>query len=387
MKKICFVVQRYGLEVNGGAELLTRQLAEKMVGRYDVTVLTSKAIDYTTWRNEYEADEETINGVTVKRFAVVKERNQQEFDEINGRFMRGELSESEEDEWIEKQGPFVPDLIEYIKKNKDEYDAFLFCTYLYYPTVMGLRVAGDKGILLGHAHDEPFLKMKAYREVFNSPMFFFFNTDEERALVRKKFANYRIPYMLGGAGVDVPESVDANRFKEKYGLDDYIIYVGRIDEGKNCPEMFEFFNRFKKNHNSNLKLVLMGKPAMDIPKSDDIISLGFVDEQDKFDGIAGAKFLLLPSIYESLSIVVLEAFCLNIPVLVNERCEVLKGHIDKSGGGYYYSGYYGFEASMLKLLLHDDIRTEMGCKGKKYVDNNFQWETIIRKLSLLIEKI
>lgn len=387
MRKICFTVQRYGLEVNGGAELLTRQLAERMASDYDVHVFTTKAIDYMTWADEYDKDEEVINGVTVHRFSVAKTRVQEEFDAINGRFLSAGLSQEEEEEWLKAQGPYVPALIDAIREGKDDYDVFLFCTYLYYTTVMGIREVADKAIVLPFAHNEPFLRMKMYDAVFKTPAAFLFETDEERALIRSKYNNYRIPFKFGGAGVDVPEDVSGDRFKAKYNLTNYMIYVGRIDEGKNCPELFEHFRRFKQNHPSDLKLVLLGKPVIKIPDDKDIVSLGFVSEQDKFDGIAGSSFLVLPSKFESLSIVVLEAFSLKIPVLVNSECAVLKGHCDKSGGGFYYNSYHGFESKTLQLLMHGDMRADMGVKGYEYVGRYFNWNTIIRKLAALVEYV
>ena len=49
MKRIALVNQRYGLEVNGGSEYYTRLIAERLTGEYQVDVITTKAIDYTTW--------------------------------------------------------------------------------------------------------------------------------------------------------------------------------------------------------------------------------------------------------------------------------------------------------------------------------------------------
>lgn len=386
-KKICFVVQRYGLEVNGGAELLARQLAELMLPLYNVEVLTTKAIDYMSWKDEYTRDTEIINDVTVRRFSVDRPRIQKEFDEINGLFLRGGLKENQEQDWLEKQGPFVPSLIDYIREKKEDYSVFIFFTYLYYTTVMGVKEVKEKSIVLPLAHDEPFLRMKIFDSVFLQPRAFFFNTDEERALVRKKYNNYHIPFKYGGAGVEIPDNVSGNKFKQKYRLESYIIYVGRIDEGKNCDELFEFFMKYKRLHPGEIKLVLLGKAVINIPKREDIISLGFVSEEDKFNGIAGAEFLVLPSKFESLSIVVLEAFSLGIPVLVNGKCQVLKGHCVKSKGGFYYKEFPGFESRMLQLLNSKKLRAEMGERGKKYVEENFRWDLIRKKFSSLIEYV
>lgn len=385
--KICCVVQRYGLEVNGGAELHCRQISERLVPYYDVDVLTTKAIDYMTWKDEYDKSEEILNGVYVRRFSVIHERDIQKFNQINDRFMREELQSSEEKDWMDAQGPFVPELIDYIRTHKKEYDAFLFFTYLYYQTANGIPVVKEKAILVPDAHDEPFLRMQIFNTVFKEPKAIFFNTNDERILVRKKYQNWKVRCHIGGAGVDLPENISASRFKEKYGLDEYVVYVGRIDVGKNCDQLFRDFIAYKKKYPGNLKLVLMGKNVIPIPEHPDIISLGFVDEQDKFDGISGARFLVLPSKFESLSIVVLEAFSLGIPVLVNSACEVLKSHCKNSQGGLYYENTAEFCESVHYMMNNEALCQRMGDYGKAYVHRYYQWDVVIRKLRNLIEYV
>lgn len=388
MRNICFVVQRYGLEVNGGAELHCRQVAERLVPKYNVTVLTTRAIDYMTWKNEYTEDNDVINGVNVVRFGVLRERNINEFNEINQRFYNGLIkTDEQEQEWIDKQGPYVPNLIEYLRTHAGEYDVFIFFTYLYYTTVMGVKEVSKKAIVVPEAHDESFLSMKAYRNIFCLPKAFFYNTPEEKSLIQSKFNNTYIKSDLGGVGVEIPESVDSISFKKKYSLIDYVIYVGRIDQGKNCDILFEFFKKYKKRNPSNLKLVLMGKSVIEVPNHEDIINLGFVSDEDKFNGIAGAKLLVLPSEFESLSIVVLEAFSLKIPILVNGKCEVLKGHCIKSNGGLFYQGYLEFEGCLNYLISHPEECEIMGINGKKYVNENYQWDIIINRLEQLISYV
>ena len=384
-KKVCFVVQRYGKEVNGGAETLCMDLAKRLTDRYEVDVVTTKAIDYMTWRDEYKADEEEINGVYVRRFSVDRTRHRKAFNVINRIFKEGFLPRFMENRWLIEQGPVSKKLISYLEEHKDDYYVFVFVTYLYYPTVKGIQVAPEKSVVLPLAHDEPFLRMKIFDPVFMSPKAFLFETEEERDLVWRKYNSKHIPYKLGGAGVEVPDKVSGDDFKKKYGLDNYIIYAGRIDDGKNCPELFDFFIKYKETHNDDLKLVLIGKTVIDIPKHPDIVSLGFVSEQDKFDGMAGAKLLVLPSKFESLSIVVLEAFSLGRPVLVNGECEVLKGHCDKSDGGFYYKDFEGFEDGLTKLLSDSSLRDEMGEMGRKYVNERFNWKVICDNLSDMIE--
>lgn len=386
--KICLVVQRYGLEVNGGAELQCRLFAEQLKKIYtQVHVVTTKAIDYMTWKNEYINDEETINGVIVHRFPVDKERVINEFNEINGTFLTVGLPESREQEWIDKQGPYCPSAIKYIEEHKEDYEVFIFYTYLYYTSVMGIPKVKEKAIVVPEAHDEPFHRMKIFRNVFMEPRSFFFNTEEECNLVHRLYHNDHIPYGLGGIGLDIPDDVDADRFKQKYNLDNYMIYAGRIDEGKNCKQLFNFYLEYKKRNDSDLKLVLVGKPVIAIPKSKDIISLGFVSDQDKFDAIAGAHMLVLPSEFESLSMVVLEAMSLYTPVIVNGKCPVLRGHCIKSNGALYYNNFFEFEGEINYILTHEEEKKIMCQNAKQYVDNNYQWDRIIERLCLLIEAI
>lgn len=386
--KICLVVQRYGLEVNGGAELQCRLFAEQLAKKYEqVHVVTTKAIDYMTWKNEYTADEENINGVKLHRFPVDVERDINKFNKINGEFLNNGLSESREQEWIDTQGPYCPKAIAYIEENKDNFDVFIFFTYLYYTTVMGISKVMEKAIVIPEAHDDPYIRMKIISKVFLKPRSFFFNTEEERQLVYSLFDNSNIPSAIGGVGVEIPEDISGTRFKEKYHLENYIIYVGRIDEGKNCDQLFRYFQEYKKRNQSDLKLVLIGKAVIDIPRAEDIISLGFVDEQDKFDGIAGAKMLVLPSEYESLSMVVLEAMSLYIPVIVYGKCAVLKGHCIKSNGAFYYNNYFEFEGEINYILTHDEEIDIVCQNAKKYVEENYHWDGIIERLSSLIEDI
>lgn len=380
--EICFVVQRYGLEVNGGAELHCRQIAEHMTDLFSVTVLTTRAVDYITWEDHYDAGEEYLNGVKVLRFSVKHPRDNDRFNKLNARLMgRRKINE---EEWVKEQGPFAPELIAYIRGHKDDYRCFVFFTYLYYPTVEGIKEVKEKAILVPDAHDEVFLKMKTYKNLFRMPRGFFFNTEEEKNLVLKKFRLKDVSCSMGGIGIEVPKETDGNGFKKKYGLDEYILYVGRIDVGKNCHKLFAYFDLYKKRNPGNVKLVLMGKEIINVPQREDIVSLGFVSEKDKYDGMAGAKVMVMPSQYESLSIVVLESMELGVPVMINGECRVLKGHCIKSDGGLYYEGYYEFEGALNYMLTHENMRVIMGKNGNKYVNENYRWEKVTENLKNLI---
>ncbi|MDD6844573.1 MAG: glycosyltransferase family 4 protein [Clostridia bacterium] len=387
-KKIAIINQRYGLEVNGGSELYSRQIAERLIAKYDVEVLTSCAVEYVKWSNYYNEGVEQINGVTVRRFKTLHEREPKVFSALDSMMLSNPHIEEEiSEQWIEHMGPYCPELVEYVDKHQDEYEAIIVVTYLYYTAVKSIVRIKNKAIFIPTAHQEPFIHFDMYKKVFGAADAYVFLTDEEKDLVHSIFHNEDVPYDVMGVGVEVPEVVDSERFKKKYNLDNYLIYVGRIDEGKDCPRLFKYFLEYKRRVKSDLKLVLMGKAVCDIPKSPDIISLGFVSEEDKFDGIKGAKALILPSKFESLSISVLEAMTLSVPVIVNGICDVLKGHCVKSNGGLYYKNYFEFEGCINYMLEHPEEYAIMCKNARKYVEDYFQWDDIMKKFDSIIDRV
>lgn len=385
--KIAIINQRYGLEVNGGSELYSRQIAERLAEKYEVEVLTSCALDYERWANHYKEGEETINNVVVRRFRTEHERKQAKFSALDREMhINRNVTEEQSEQWIDEMGPYCPRLIEYIKEHKEEYCVFIVVTYLYYTAVRSIPEVADKAIFIPTAHKEPYINFKMYKKIFEMPKAYVFLTDEERELVSSRFNIEDKPYDVMGVGVDVPKNVDSEAFKIKYGIENYIIYVGRIDLGKDCPRMFEYFMEYKKRNNGTLKLVLMGKSVIDIPKHPDIINLGFVSDEDKFNGIKGAKALVLPSKYESLSISVLEAMRLSVPVVVNGRCDVLRGHCTKSNGGLYYNNFFEFEGVVNYLLSNEEAYQKMQENAVHYVNTYFDWKIIMEKFDRMIER-
>lgn len=386
--KICLVVQRFGREVNGGAELQCLEMAERLCARYrEVHVLTTRAVDYMTWENAFPPGEERTGRVHVHRFSVKHTRNQKEFNEINARFLSAGLTPEEEHAWLDRQGPVVPDLIRYIRKTKDEFDAFVFFTYLYYPTVMGIREAGEKAVLVPEAHDEPFLNMRMFERVFRTPRFFLFNTEEEKELVFQKFPGLKASYEIGGFGITPLEKADARAFHKKHGPGRFLLYAGRIDESKNCHVLFRYFQEYKKRNRNDLRLVLLGKSVIPVPADKDIVCLGFVEEREKWDAVAAADIFVMPSAYESLSIAVLEAMSLSVPVIVNGACSVLRGHCLKSNGALYYRNYPEFEGVVNYILEHPQVTGQLCRNAKVYVEEEYDWNRIMDRLCSLIERI
>lgn len=396
MKRIALVNQRYGLEVNGGSEYYTRLIAEKLKNDYEVEILTSKALSYEKWADYYQDDVEDIHGVTVRRFSVSHERNDFWMKILSRIITRLHLNTKALCAlWVRCQGPYVPELVEYIRRNKERYCAIIFVTYLYYPTVAGMQQAKEKAIFIPTAHDEPYIYFKSHAPLFQMPRAFIYLTQEERDFVQGLYHNEQIPSIVAGVGVDLPQHVDNTRFRGKFHVQgDYVIYVGRVDKSKGCGEMMKFFCSFRdellregRQAEDLPTLVIMGQKFMEIPEDSNIRYLGFVPEEDKFDALKGARALWLPSQFESLSISVLEAMSLQVPILVNGNCKVLKGHVQKSRGGMYYTEYTQCRDALHTLLYQEQERSEMEKNAYQYIEKNYLWDKILDTIKGLIEGI
>jgi len=385
---IAFVVQRYGLEINGGAELHCRWVAEHMRKYMPVEVLTSCAHDYITWRNHYPESEEVINDIRVRRFPVTKPRRPERFGRLQNYILEHEHREKDELAWLEEEGPTSPKLIHFIRKHESDYDYFIFFSYRYYHAYWGIHTVPGKSILVPTAEHDPVIHLKIFRDLFRMPRAFIYNSEEERVMIQTLSRNQSVPGLVVGVGTEVPSSFSAERFRQKHGVDGpYMIYVGRIDQNKGCPHLFDHFLRFKKDTGSDIKLVLIGNTVLKIPSHPDVRHLGFLPEEDKFDALSGAELLVMPSFYESLSMVTLEAWALGRAVLANAHCEVLKGQCQRSNGGLYYENYPEFREALKLLLASPRLRAVLGENGKAYYDANYTWDIIETKYLAIMNEL
>ncbi|MEI2698421.1 MAG: glycosyltransferase [Microthrixaceae bacterium] len=88
--KILYCVQRYGLEIAGGAEAACRNVAERMVARgHQVEVLTTCALSYNDWADHFAPGTSELNGVVVHRVQVREPRDEARFVSLHRRCHRG----------------------------------------------------------------------------------------------------------------------------------------------------------------------------------------------------------------------------------------------------------------------------------------------------------
>ena len=425
--KIAFVIQRYGPDVLGGSEHLCRLVAERLAAQHEVEVLTTCARDYVTWKNEYQEGTDRVRGVTVRRFANAQTRDLTAFNEYSDWIYHHPHTPADELEWLKQQGPWCPPLIDYLRRHQQQYDVLIFFTYLYAPTVIGLEVAPSRSVLVPTAHDEPAIGLGIFKEVFARPAALCYLTESERKFVHEQFPDRPLLEDIVGVGVDIPQNNPYPRmpaipeteppptdeasvatvpeedatsrefpshllargavFRRRHRLyGTLVLYGGRIDPGKGCEELFEYFSRYVEE-GGDATLVLMGVKLMALPEEPFVRFAGLLSDRERLQALEAATVVVCPSPYESLSLLALEALSVGTPIIANARSAVLVEHSVNSNGGLYYADRDEF-VECLKLLVGDaQLKAAMGRNGSEYVRRHYRWDVVLNKYERIFAKV
>ncbi|WP_110169323.1 glycosyltransferase family 4 protein [Luteitalea pratensis] len=382
------VVQRYGADINGGAELHARYIAERLARKHEVEVLTTCAHDYVTWRNEYPAGEERLGPLLVRRFEVSRERDPDEFGRKSFAVFETPHSITDELAWLDAEGPTSPALVAHIKRHASSYDYLYFFSYRYHHAYHGVRAAADRAILVPTAERDPAIGLGIFPPIFRGVRAVMYNSHEERAMIHAVAGNEAVPGVVVGVGSEIPQNAVAERFRRTYDIrGPFVLYVGRIDENKGCRELFQFFQQYLFNQRRPLHLVLAGKALLPIPDHPLVRHVGFISDQDKYDALAGCEALIMPSFFESLSMVAIEAWALGKPVLANARCDVLQGQCLRSNAGLFYADYPEFAETLHILTSNRSLSQALGENGRTYFRDNYAWPVIDAKYDATLQQL
>ena len=407
--KLAFVVPRYGEQILGGAETLIRGFAEQSAaaGLAEVEVFTTCAVNHHTWQNDLPAGTTQSNGVTLHRFPMGDagpetsrdfkpdlkhdlKRDLKRYIELQGRLTQDDvLNVDEQLEWIEHSA-HSPELYRALARRAREFDFVFFAPYLFGTTFYGQALCADRAILWPCLHDEPYAYLDIVRDLFTASLGLAFNTRPEMALAERLYGTRPGQHVMGMGMVPPPVPPNAERFRQKYGLHEpFLLYAGRLERPKNVEVLIDYFIQYKRDHkrdhkkhngaSDDLKLVLMGKGPVTVATHPDVIQLGFMSEADKLDAYAAARVLCQPSLNESLSIVIMEAWLCGTPVLVHGNCAVTRHQVTQSNGGLYFTSYEEFDEAV-RLLTEDNARWRtLARNGRRYVETVYNWPAVLAR--------
>lgn len=383
---VAFVVQRYGAEVAGGAEALCRDTARALVRAGEqVTVFTTTARDYLGWDPFYAPGTTEDDGVVVRRFRVDPPDPRRAADLVRALGL-APGDPAMEAEWAMTQGPVSRDLLTALSaegvrhqvssERGKSYDVVACWTYLYATSQLAMPLVRDRAVLVPLAHEEPMLRFTLTRGVMRMARALAFMTPEERRLVVDTADVESTPGVVVGAGLDPSPDGDADRARRRWHLPPrFALYLGRVDAAKGVDALIRAHRAYLEQ-GPGLGLVLAGReaPGMTIPEW--VTTTGFITEQERADLLAAAEVVVLPSPYESLSLVALEAWRAGRPTLGYARADVVAGQTARSGGGLLYTGPRTYARQLARLAAKPTERQAMGESGRAFAAG-WTWDACV----------
>jgi glycosyltransferase involved in cell wall biosynthesis len=377
---LAFVVPWYGPEATGGAEAECRATLRALRARgVPVEVLTTCARGHASdWRDHHPAGLTEEDGVPVRRFRV-RPRDPERYLRLHWRLhLGGALTSFEEEDFV-RESVNSDDLHAYLAAERGRY-WYAFIPYCFGTTWEGALVAPERSLLVPCLHDEPFAHLKWTRRVLRAVRAVCFHVPAERALGQAVAGGDPGTFHLVGEGVDPLPPGDPERFRRTYGVrEPFLLYAGRKAREKNTPLLVEYYARWRFTHpGPPLRLVLLGGGGVRVPPrlARDVVDVGYVPLQDKADAFAAALALCQPSLLESFSLVVMEAWLAGLPVLVHGGCAVTREHCRAANGGLYFDDYFEFAEALDLLLADPGLRRGLADGGRAYVQARFGWPAV-----------
>lgn len=382
-RRIRLVVPRYGPEVSGGSERLARRLAHGLQRRrWEVEVWTTTAGDEATWSAAFPTGDDLDGEVRLRRFPVLGRRSPGLFHQLSRGVFRLPPALRPETAWLLAQGPFAPGLVRALATGPDRPTVFI--PYLYHPTLWGLPAAPHPRLLIPAAHDEPALRLRAVGRAVAASDAIWYLTEEERALLETvhPLASQR-PHAVGAVAIEPPPAVDGEAFRRRRGLGRYLLYAGRATRGKGVDLLLEGFALLHA-HLPEQSLVLIGDPAGPAGGAAGVVSLGWLDEAERWAALAGAEAVVVPSQMESLSLVALEAWAMGRPCLLNGNSPVLAGQAGRSGGALLFHNPAELAETAERIVTDPGQARRLGDAGRRHVALHYRWGGVVRRLEVLL---
>ena len=381
--KVAFCAPFYGVRAAGGAEAECRITAEQLhLAGTQVEIFTTCLFDLQhDWNvNAYRPGTSIENGVTVHRFPAEK-CCKPRFAALNQRLLNGEaLTDAEEEEYLSLSIVSTA-LLRALDRKRHEFSSVCFIPYLFGTTCYGVDLLREQAVLIPCLHDENYARIRRFGTMFNRCGKIVFHAQAEQTLAHQLYDYPAEKDLLLGEGITTEFESDPQRFRQRFNIPDpFILCAGRQHTSKNTHELIRCFLQFKQqNPSSPLKLVLIGPGSIPFPPNADIIDLGYVSVQEKRDAFSAATLFCQPSIHESFSIVLMEAWDCKTPALVHADCAVTREHAIRCGGGLYFGSSEEFSGCVKYLLEHPDQAAQMGAAGQAYVRANFSWSHIVQR--------
>lgn len=381
-----YIVTPWYNTFSGGAEVAARTLAEESVKRgIKVTVLTTccKTPYDNWWKNSMQPGDEVVNGVCVKRFALNEYGREKYEGTIVKQINNQEISEEDKLNFY-MYGISSDDLCDYIATIQDGVPIIV----LPYFQALAYNVITKNPYrvsMIPCFHNESQFYWNQIDDMIKYCNRIFYLSEPEKDMTIKQYGYKHgkkvIEGIVLGLGVEISNEIRQQLLNQENNQElpsKYIVYVGRKDIGKGVKELIHYHKKVPEN----IPLVFVGGGDQSLIPLDDkrFIDYGFVDTIDKYRIIKNASALVNLSPNESFSIVIMEAWLMEVPVIVSNRCDVTRHHCEVSNGGFWINDESDYKKIVEYIINNQDICHRIGIQGKEYVQVNYCWDNVIYNL-------
>ncbi len=403
--KIAVVIPWFGRELKGGAEQHAWQTAARLAARgHAVEVLATCCRSHQDdWGTNHfpEGTSTEPEGFKVRRF-LVDPRNRPEFDRVCGYLLSLDPASLRPG-----VSPILPAdshiftteliksarLLDFIRAQKENFDAFIFLPYLYGLILDGIRIVGRAATLQPCLHDEAYAYLPEVDEAFRTVGSLLFISEGEQELALRLFGpGIWSKSTLTGAGIETGTAENASAPPAANGRGrqgKFFLYLGRKDAGKNLPLLLSAFARFRSvRPNSPFRLILAGHGKVDLNGCRDAaMDLGLVSEEEKQELLRDCSVLVQPSQNESFSRVMMEAWLHGKPVVAHARCLATAVAVGRSGGGWIAETESGWARLLTEIArLPAAALSKLGANGKHYAEKMADWDSVIDRYEAALDR-
>lgn len=373
---LALVLPWYGPDTAGGAETQARQLARALhQAGVDVEVWTTTARDaHAPLHPYYPHGDDQVDGLRVRRFHPNLGAGRHITRRLTHDFPIPELN-------LLQSLTGSDELLEALARERER-RRWIFFLYAFPTSFWGLQIVGERGYLVACLHDEPYAYYTTTRFLLHRARKVLANSTGERDLILRltDLPVARVPVV--GEGIELHRRGDGARFRAERELaGPLILFAGRRDFTKNWPLLQAYVEEYLARRGPIVTLIAAGPGRLQIAPAlrERIIDLGFLDEQTKHDAYAAADVLCNPSLLESFSLVIMEAWLQGTPVLVHGDCAVTVAHCRASQGGLWFRSYREFEACLDRLIGDPDLARQLGAQGQAWVREHCRWEDVAQR--------
>jgi glycosyltransferase involved in cell wall biosynthesis len=405
--KILHVVQGYWPAI-GGTELLIKGVSERLVALFgdEVTVFAANGYTceafYDPTRPLLPVGQETINGVTVRRFGVFN---------LLGPVLRlvqgvANLAHLPYRDYLRTLygGPIIFGLTRAIADFRgDVVAASSFPLMHMYYVSKAQKLSGLPLVFHGGLHPEDkwgYDRPMIYKAIEQADRYIANTTYERDYLIGKGIEARKIEVIGVGVEAERFASADGSSLRERYGLNDepLVAFVGQQARRKGVdtllwamkeiwtqrPEARLLIAGGRTNFSARLDHIIDGfEPA----ERERIIIIDNFQEEEKADIFAACHLLAFPSAYESFGIPFIEAWAAAKPV-VGCRTGAIPSLVEEGVDGLRvpYGDVAGLATAILRLLQDHRLREELGRRGREKVLANYTWDVVAGRYRAVYEK-